>query len=153
MIGIIDISEDRREPDLGWLFEMGTRELIPAGTTLVREGVAPDAIYVVIEGELSVTVLGLRGVQLAILGPGELIGEMAFLEGSEASATIIAEQDTEVLKVSYSRLAQRLETDTRFAAQVYRAFALIAEQRLRRRVGSLVADGHSRRDFSFETLH
>ena len=138
--------ENKTETNASWLFELGTREFLPAGATLLREGVRPNAIYLVITGELSVTVAGPHDDPLASLRAGELIGEMAFLEGSGASATVVAERDSVVLKIDYAPLEQKLQTDSDFASQLYRAFALTAERRLRRRVDSLlVANRHAGR--------
>ena len=129
--------EIREVIDHSLLFEMGIREFFPAGAALLLEGTQPDKMYLVIKGELSVTLAGLQGNKLARLHAGELIGEMAFLEGSKASATIHAERDTVVLSITYAELNQRLKTDDHFASQLYRAFALTAERRLRHRVERL----------------
>ena len=42
-----------------------------------------------------------------------------------------------VLKITYADLELKLKHDHQFASQLYRAFALTAERRLRRRVESL----------------
>ena len=64
--------------------------------------------------------------------------EIAFLEDSPASVTIVAEQESVVLAVSRRELEQRILEDVAFAARLYRAFALVAERRLRNRVDNLV---------------
>ncbi len=54
---------------------------VPAQAYLYHEGQAGDAVYVVVSGRIGVWSGGERGdpVLLAILGPGEMFGEMAIL--------------------------------------------------------------------------
>ena len=61
-----------------------------AGETVVVEGAEPDGFYVVVAGEAAVTV---RGVQSGTMVPGDWLGEIALLTGSERTATITAATD------------------------------------------------------------
>jgi CRP-like cAMP-binding protein len=133
----IALSEGLRDEDLLWLFQVGERKVVNRGTAIVHEGVRPNAIFVVIRGGFSVGVEALADEPLAKLGAGELIGEISFLEGSPASATIVADEESTVLTVDNWALNERVRKDTAFAARMYRAFALVAERRLRNRVDHL----------------
>jgi CRP/FNR family cyclic AMP-dependent transcriptional regulator len=133
----IALSEGLRDEDMLWLFQVGEKKIVNPGTALVHEGVRPNAIFIVIRGGFSVGVETLANEPLAKLGAGELIGEISFLEGSPASATIVADEESAVLVVDSQVLNERVREDTAFAARVYRAFALVAERRLRNRVDHL----------------
>jgi CRP-like cAMP-binding protein len=133
----IALSEGLRDEDILWLFQVGEKRLVKPGTAIVHEGVRPNAIFVVIRGAFSVDIETLADEPLARLGAGELIGEISFLEGSPASATIVADEESAVLAVDNQLLNQRIGEDTAFAARMYRAFALVAERRLRNRVDHL----------------
>jgi CRP-like cAMP-binding protein len=133
----IALSEGLRDEDLLWLFQVGEEKVVNPGTAIVHEGVRPNAIFVVIRGGFSVGVEALTDEPLAKLGAGELIGEISFLEGSPASATIVADEPSAVLVIDNRALSTRIGEDTAFAARIYRAFALIAERRLRNRVDHL----------------
>ena len=65
-----------------------TREDVPAGTTIVREGEDDDRFYVVLSGIVAATTesLGPRRV----LRPGEYFGEVAAALGVPRTATIHA---------------------------------------------------------------
>jgi CRP-like cAMP-binding protein len=126
-----------REEDLRWLFQVGENKVVHSGTAIVNEGVRPDGLFVVIRGQFSVGVETLDDVPLAKLEAGEWIGEISFLEGSPASATIVADQESAVLVIDHQVLNERIHEDTAFAARIYRAFALVAERRLRNRVDRL----------------
>lgn len=57
------------------------------GTMLCREGDPGDAMFMIVEGEADIY----KGPQLmAMLGPGEMFGEMALLTGEERSASVVA---------------------------------------------------------------
>jgi len=67
-----------------------TVELEP-GAVLIREGDAGDALFVVLAGELAVSKRsGATDVPLAVVGPGEVQGELAVLEGRPRTATVRA---------------------------------------------------------------
>lgn len=60
---------------------------VTPGTMLCREGDPGDAMFMIVEGEADIY----KGPQLmAMLGPGEMFGEMALLTGEERSASVIA---------------------------------------------------------------
>ena len=131
------LSDGLRDEDLLWLFQVGEEKNVSPGTAIVHEGIRPNAIFIVIRGSFNVGVETLADEPLAKLGAGELIGEISFLEGSPASATIVADEESAVLVVDNQLLGERIREDTGFAARMYRAFALIAERRLRARIDHL----------------
>ncbi|MCF6508240.1 cyclic nucleotide-binding domain-containing protein [Blastococcus sp. MG754426] len=64
---------------------------LPPGGVLVEEGSPPDALFVVLEGELEVTrETGGGPVLLNLCGPGEVIGELGIAHGRPRSATVRA---------------------------------------------------------------
>lgn len=65
-----------------------------AGETLTREGMPAGQAFLIVDGEASVT---LRGEELATVGPGEFVGEMALLDHSPRSATVTAVTHMRVL--------------------------------------------------------
>jgi CRP-like cAMP-binding protein len=97
---------------------------------VIAEGRAVDAISIVLDGELIAT-LEAAGVMLGRLGPGEIVGEMSFVDASPPSATVKAATDCAVLQVPREALRKRLETDNAFAARFYRAVAMMLSDRLR----------------------
>ncbi|TMJ69053.1 MAG: cyclic nucleotide-binding domain-containing protein [Alphaproteobacteria bacterium] len=68
------------------------------GDVLVRQGEMADALYVVVTGRFSVTVAGRRQM-IAELGPGQPVGEIAFLAGGVRTATVTALRDSLVLRL------------------------------------------------------
>jgi CRP-like cAMP-binding protein len=139
MRNIIDMKDGLRDDDLAWLFQTGEKRVVSPSTAIIHEGVRPNTIFVVIHGQFSVRVKNVADEPLATLRAGELIGEISFLEGSPASATIVSEEESAVLAIDNQLLNERIRDDASFAARMYRSFALTAERRLRNRVDHLAS--------------
>jgi bacteriocin-type transport-associated protein len=117
--------------DLEWLLTTGRRETVAAGTTLVQEGRAVEAIYIVLEGAFGVTIGAKDEQEIARLLSGEIVGEISFVDARPPSATVKAVENSLVLSVPRRQLATKLEQDTAFAARFYQALAVFLADRLR----------------------
>ena len=77
-------------------------ETLPRGAVLMRQGELGDDLYLVVSGRLRV--FGERDdgsvTEIAEVGPGETIGEMALLSSEPRSASVDALRDTELLALS-----------------------------------------------------
>ena len=67
------------EPDVEALMRIGTQQQLHVSDQLLTEGTHHDAIYLVLDGELSVSVKG-RNAAVGYVGKGEIVGEMSLLE-------------------------------------------------------------------------
>ncbi|MEL6572959.1 MAG: Crp/Fnr family transcriptional regulator [Pseudomonadota bacterium] len=77
------------------LFETSHRKHFPNGSTIFQEG-EPGSTVILIEtgrAEISITSLSGRKSVLAHMGPGEVLGEIAALDGGPRSATATAASD------------------------------------------------------------
>ncbi|HJS33486.1 MAG TPA: EAL domain-containing protein [Alphaproteobacteria bacterium] len=82
---------------------------IPAGAVVFREGEAAESAYIVESGAIDIVRrAGHDRIVLARLGPGEIFGEMALIDGSPRSATAIAACDTDLTEISGDQIRQRL---------------------------------------------
>ena len=81
---------------------------LPSGETLFREGDPGDALYVIAEGEVSVQAEGPPRVEMARLGAGSFIGEVALMTDQPRSATVIGHVDAELLRIDRVTLARVL---------------------------------------------
>jgi CRP-like cAMP-binding protein len=72
---------------------------------LFREGDPPDAMYVVKSGKFAVVKTKQNSeIVLAEIGPGAMVGEMAFFDGKPRSASVKALKDCEVIALPYKSL-------------------------------------------------
>lgn len=74
-----------------------TQERIARGERLIAEGSTADAMYLVRSGRFRVE---RGGVDLAEIGPGSVIGEIAFFTGEARTADVIAARDSVVLRIT-----------------------------------------------------
>lgn len=121
--------------DLEWMASHGQVRHIPAGATLIREKQPIDAIYILLEGHLSVLVGEQEPKLLARLLPGEIVGEISFVDSRPPSASVIAGGDCLVLALPRDRVEAKLRTDVAFAGRFYRALACFLASRLYVTVG------------------
>ncbi len=115
--------------DTAWLVRNGAARRVSRGETLIHEGRESSSVFVLLEGELIVETAA-RG-KLATLGPGEIAGEISFVDARPPTATVTTSRDSFVLSIPREALALKLEKDNGFAAHFYRALAVFLASRLR----------------------
>jgi CRP-like cAMP-binding protein len=117
--------------DVEWLIARGARVRVPTGETLIEAGRPVGALYVVLDGSLTVSVQGLDERDSPRMVCGEVAGEMSFVDARPPSATVTAAEPAVVLAVPRAELAAKLERDPEFAARFYRSLAMLLSHRLR----------------------
>jgi CRP-like cAMP-binding protein len=115
------------DADIDWLRASGQRREVPLGAVLIEQGRPIEAVFIVLEGRLSV--YGAAGS--GDIGIGEMLGEISFVDARPPSADVVANEDSVVLAVPRRELQEKLDADPGFAARFYRAIALLLSHRLR----------------------
>ncbi len=92
----------------------------PKGARVFHEGDESDACYVIRSGEVRVTREHSdgRAIALATLGPGEIVGELAMLDGEVRSASVEALTDVELLAVAARDMRGLLERNPEITAKL-----------------------------------
>ena len=93
--------------------------------TVFKEGQFGDEMYLVLEGELRITV---QGHQIDLLKAGDIVGEMALIDEGARSATGTAVSPTKLLPINRQRFAELVSQHPDFALHVM----TIMSNRLRR---------------------
>ena len=83
------------------LARSGAWQDLPAGTVLAREGSDVECLYLLVRGTARVDSAGRT---VATLQPGSFAGEMSFLSGEPATATVTALEPCRVFSVPQERL-------------------------------------------------
>jgi extracellular factor (EF) 3-hydroxypalmitic acid methyl ester biosynthesis protein len=71
-----------------------------------------------------------HGIAVARYGPGELLGEVAFLTRQQALGSAVAEEDAEVDVLDGARVQARLASESGFATRFYQSLAVLLGERL-----------------------
>ncbi|MBZ0119379.1 MAG: GGDEF domain-containing protein [Sandaracinaceae bacterium] len=69
------------------------------GEILIQQGEPNPAMYLVLSGELGVHLEGVEGEPVAVIGRGETVGELSVLDGSAASANVVARTACHLLAI------------------------------------------------------
>jgi CRP/FNR family cyclic AMP-dependent transcriptional regulator len=96
------------------------------GTVLFRQGEEGDALYIVQSGAVEISTLSPDGrtVVLAVLGPGEVLGELALFDSGVRTADATAMEDTEVLVLSHSAFRPFLSEHASVAVELLQVLAV-----------------------------
>ncbi len=107
---------------------------VPAGSVLFHQGDAPTSAFLLESGSIEVTTAqGAESRRLGVLGPGDLLGEMAVLDDSPRTATARALSDCVLMPIDRKQFAERLES----ADPVVRALLLSQISRYRSALAQL----------------
>jgi CRP-like cAMP-binding protein len=89
LLSSVPLFADLEEGELERFSQVAVPRSFPAGTRVFHEGDSSDACYIVSEGSFRVTREHSdgRAITLATLGPGEIFGELAMLDGDKRSAS------------------------------------------------------------------
>jgi di/tricarboxylate transporter/CRP-like cAMP-binding protein len=91
------------------------------GQTVFSQGDPGDALYVIVDG--AVEIRGARGgaaERVAVLGPGDCLGEMALVTGDPRSATVVALSPTRLLRLDKERFQALSERHPVFLRELAR---------------------------------
>jgi CRP/FNR family cyclic AMP-dependent transcriptional regulator len=91
------------------LAKTGINRHFSEGAQLMRQGDISDTMYVILSGRVKVERSDTHvadPLELAELGPGDVVGEMGLLDREPRSATVTAVESTEVMELDDLALAQ-----------------------------------------------
>lgn len=116
------IFEDLDAAELSRIDALTCEMAIPAGRTLMRQGQPGSESVIVVSGQADVLI---DGRVVSRIGAGDVVGEMALLDGRPRSATVVAATDMRLLVLDRGQFAELM--------QLPRAALAIAERASRRR--------------------
>jgi CRP/FNR family cyclic AMP-dependent transcriptional regulator len=122
-------EEERQE-----LLDAGQVSTFNTGDVIIAEGDSVDTLMFIKSGNSRVTRTFLDNLNAEFagpLGPGEVVGEMSFIDGQGASASLIADGQTEILEISRETVFNIINADNGFAARFYHSLFLDLTRKLR----------------------
>ena len=121
---------DLDDEELAVVEQRCTPRKYPKNSMIILEEEFGDIIFIILNGTVKITRVNDEGkeVILSLLGPGEIFGEMAILDGEARSANALAQENCDLLAIQKSEFLNLLKNNFKIS------FALMGElaKRLRK---------------------
>lgn len=127
ILRMIELFHGLTDAQVAALGAISTRHVFDTESIILEQGAPGDSLYIIGEGQVEVSTRDAGGGTRTrlYLGPGQIVGEFALLDGGERSATIRADQDGTVLyRIEREPFLALCEQDTRLGYLVMRNLAL-----------------------------
>ena len=112
----VSLFRDLPHPGLVMVASAAVEKRYQPGEYLLRTGEAGDGLYIIIEGNVRIE----RGSEvIAVLSPGEVVGELAFMDKQPRSADAIAHTRCRLLKIHADALDDLLDRHTELARGLF----------------------------------
>ena len=108
-----------------------------AGDIIITQGALQGTMFIVQKGEVRVERRGkvagggTGNIFISTVGPGEVFGEMSFVDRAPASASVTAITDVELLGVGRAEIDKLADSDSEFPGRFFHCLALVLVDRLR----------------------
>lgn len=98
------------------------RRFVPAGQIVIEQGNFGNRAFLIESGKLEVFMIDRKGrdVKLAEAGPGDIVGEMALLDGGKRSASIRTVENSVLIAISPQDVHQSIGDPRGIFAQMMR---------------------------------
>lgn len=110
---------------------------IAEGKTLIEQDKPNHTFYLLLKGEVEVSVRGLPTVKL---GPGDCFGEISMIAPGPATATVVTTSPVELLVMSHAQFHNAVKSDENIAIKV---LEVMAERLQRVQRGDATQPAHS----------
>lgn len=119
--------------DVNVILHAAEEQVLVAGEDLFQENDAGEAVYIIQSGRVEIykQIRGDVDRVLASFGPGDVLGEMSFIDGSRRSAGARTTETSEFLVLTRTGFAKVNKERPEVAAAFYRNLAAIMADRLR----------------------
>ena len=116
------MSPEEREELRGMMSQTTLRR----GEVLFNEGDSGDRLYILLTGKVKLGHTSVDGREnlLAVLGPGEIVGELTLFDPGLRSATATAVATTELLALEHNQLMGFIDSHPTLAKDMLRALAV-----------------------------
>lgn len=83
---------------------------VPAGTSLISQGVTPDYLVIIQEGSVEISVpVGEKAVRLSVAGKGKILGLRATLAGAQPEIEATALEECTLLRIPTQHFLETLK--------------------------------------------
>jgi CRP-like cAMP-binding protein len=114
------VFDKKMMEELVGAFDARPPQIFPAGRTIMREGDAGTAMYIVMRGRV---VVSIKSFVVDTVGPGGTFGEMALVDGAARSATAVANTECQLLMINRADFLTLVKTKPGFAISLLKTIA------------------------------
>jgi len=131
-----DLTHGLTDPELSELAELFRSKHAKRGEVIFREGDPSNDLYIIGRGRVNVLIFSSsqpgQMEQITTLKDNDIYGEFSLIDGSRRSATIIADEESDFLYISFLDFHRFLENHHRIGFIVMRNISKILTAKLRR---------------------
>lgn len=122
----VNIFSDLSENELINIKDVCTTRNYPKNSMIILEEEMGDVVFIVMAGTVKITRVNDEGkeVILAMLGSGEVFGEMAILDGESRSANALSQENCEVVTINREDFLNIIKTNNKVALNLMTEFAV-----------------------------
>ena len=122
----VNIFSDLSDPNLESIKSLCKTRSYPKSSMIILEEEMGDVVFIVIAGTVKITRVNDEGkeVILALLGVGEVFGEMAILDGESRSANALAQENCEVITINREDFLDIIKTNNKVALNLMTELAV-----------------------------
>ena len=122
----VNIFSDLSDSELKSIQDLCKTRKYPKNSMIILEEEMGDVVFIVMSGTVKITRVNDEGkeVILAMLGSGEVFGEMAILDGESRSANALSQENCEVVTINREDFLNLLKTNNKVSLNLMTEFAI-----------------------------
>jgi CRP-like cAMP-binding protein len=114
------------------ILSLGEEVAIPEGEEILGNGQRSKFCYLVLKGSVAVALSTPRlTVSVQVVGPGELFGWSALLQGQDSLFQVRAREHTTALRIPGAALAEVCKADSTLGVELLQRFLKVVAERVR----------------------
>jgi CRP/FNR family transcriptional regulator, cyclic AMP receptor protein len=110
--------------------DKAVRKQFKGGSHIIQQGKRTNGIYLLLKGTATVEIPA-SGAALPAIGPGEVCGEISFLDEEPATVNVVANDNVEAYYLDRPTLQSLFELFPHLGSRFYRSIACSLSRRMR----------------------
>ena len=129
----IPIFRDLDKNELEVVFKHVFEQSVKKDNVLFVEGMPGESLYVIISGCVEITkeTKNNEKIVLAMMGPGDMVGEMSLIDSEPRSATAVTTEDSVLMVITKRSFNEILCSNSQIAAKILMSLLKVISRRLR----------------------
>ena len=129
----IPIFRDLDKNELEVVFNHVFEQNVKKDNVLFVEGMPGESLYIIMSGGVEITkeTKNNEKILLALMGPGDMVGEMSLIDAEPRSATAVTTEDSVLLVITKRSFNEILRSDSQIAAKILMGLLKVISRRLR----------------------